>query len=196
MPVDLSVIVAVVPVIFVSELPDKSMFASLVLASRGHPFAVWLGAASAFLVHVVIATTIGVGLFALLPHRAVETVVALLFAGAAAVAFVEAGREDEAELVEREARSHRQVFVAAFMVIFIAEWGDLTQVLTANMAAHYHDALSVGTAAAIGLCAVAALAVVAGQNLMQRVPVRRVRQLTGAILLVLAAVAAWAVVRG
>ncbi len=189
-------IVAVVPVIFVSELPDKSMFASLVLASRGHPFAVWLGATSAFIVHVVIATTIGVGLFALLPHRVVEGVVAVLFAGAAVAAFVEAGRDDDPELVERETRSHRQVFVAAFMVIFVAEWGDLTQVLTANLAAHYHDGLSVGTGSALGLSAVAGLAVVAGQNLMQRVPVRRVRQLTGAILVVLAAIAAWTVVRG
>ena len=193
---DLAVVMAVVPVIFVSELPDKSMFASLVLASRGRPLMVWLGAAAAFLVHVVIATTIGVGLFALLPHRAVEAFVTVLFAGAAVLAFVEAGREDEGALVEREARSHRQVFVAAFMVIFIAEWGDLTQVLTANLAAHYHDAVSVATAAALGLWAVAALAVVAGQNLMQRVPVKRVRQLTGIVLVVLAAVSAWSVVRG
>ena len=74
--VNLAIALAVFPVIFVGELPDKTMFASLVLASRGHPRSVWLGAAGAFLVHVVIATTIGVGLFALLPHRVVEAVVA------------------------------------------------------------------------------------------------------------------------
>jgi len=55
---------AVYPVIFVGELPDKTMFASLLLASRGRGWAVWLGAAGGFLVHVVIATTVGVGLFA------------------------------------------------------------------------------------------------------------------------------------
>ena len=155
---------AVFPVIFVGELPDKTMFASLVMASRGHPRAVWIGAAGAFFVHVVIATTIGVGIFALLPHRAVETFVTVLFAGGAILAFREAGHEDEVALVEREARSHRQVITTAFAVIFIAEWGDLTQILTANLAAHYHDPLSVGLGATLALWSVAALAVVSGTN--------------------------------
>ncbi len=193
---DLAIALAVFPVIFVGELPDKTMFASLVLASRGHPAAVWLGAAGAFLVHVAIATTIGVGLFALLPHRAVEAFVSVLFAVGAALAFIEAGKEDEEALVEREARSHPQVTATAFAVIFIAEWGDLTQILTANLAAHYHDPLSVGIGATLGLWAVAGLAVISGQGLMRRVSVRRVRQLTGVILIVLATVAAVSTVRG
>ena len=65
-----AIALAVFPVIFLGELPDKTMFASLVLASRGRPVAVWAGAAGAFVVHVVIAVTIGVGLFHLLPRRA------------------------------------------------------------------------------------------------------------------------------
>ena len=52
-----AVAAAVFPVIFLGELPDKTMFASLVMATRGRPFAVWLGATAAFAVHVVIATT-------------------------------------------------------------------------------------------------------------------------------------------
>ena len=79
----LAVAAAVFPVIFLGELPDKTMFASLVMATRGRPFAVWLGATAAFTVHVVIATTIGVLLLDILPHRAVELAVALtFFAGA------------------------------------------------------------------------------------------------------------------
>ena len=185
----------VFPVIFVGELPDKTMFASLVMASRGHPRAVWIGAAGAFFVHVVIATTIGVGIFALLPHRAVETFVTVLFAGGAILAFREAGHEDEVALVEREARSHRQVITAAFAVIFIAEWGDLTQILTANLAAHYHDPLSVGLGATLALWSVAALAVVSGRGLVNRISVRRVRQVTGVVLLLLATVSAWSTLR-
>ena len=75
---------AVFPVIFLGELPDKTMFASLVMATRGRPFAVWLGATAAFAVHVVIATTIGVLLLHILPHRAVEVAVALTFLAGAA----------------------------------------------------------------------------------------------------------------
>ena len=157
----LSIALAVFPVIFVGELPDKTMFASLVLASRGRPASVWLGAAAAFLLHVAIATTVGVGLFKLLPHRAVEAFVTVLFLIGAVMAFREANKqEDEAELVERETRSHKQVTVTAFLVIFIAEWGDLTQILTANLAAHYHSAWSVGIGATLALWAVAGVAVI------------------------------------
>ena len=118
---DPKIALAVFPVIFIGELPDKTMFASLVLAARGRPGAVWLGAAGAFLVHVVIAVTIGAGLFALLPHRATEAVVALMFAAGAAFAFWEArGHEDEEALVEREAASHRRVVTTAFAFIFVA----------------------------------------------------------------------------
>src|SRR5205807_5262776 len=74
-PLHPAVVAAVFPVIFIGELPDKTMFASVVMASRGHPRAVWVGAAGAFAVHVVIATTVGVGLVHLLPHRAVEALV-------------------------------------------------------------------------------------------------------------------------
>jgi putative Ca2+/H+ antiporter (TMEM165/GDT1 family) len=186
---------AVFPVIFLGELPDKTMFASLVLATRGHPRAVWLGAASAFLLHVVIATTIGVGLFHLVPHRALEGVVAALFLAGAIWALLESG-EDELDLIERESATHRQVGVTAFAVIFVAEWGDLTQILTANLAAHYHSVLSVGIGATLALWSVALIAVVGGQGLMRWVNVTVLRRCMAAILVVLAVVAAVSAIRG
>ena len=50
-----------------------------------------------------------------------------------------------------------------FAVIFAAEWGDLTQLLTANLAAHYHAPLSVATGAILALWAVSAIAVTGGR---------------------------------
>ncbi|HSS08625.1 MAG TPA: TMEM165/GDT1 family protein [Acidimicrobiales bacterium] len=191
---NLAIAAAVFPVIFIGELPDKTMIASLVMASRGRPRAVWLGAAAAFLVHVVIATTIGVGLFALLPHRAVDGLVAVLFIAGAVYAFVE-GQKDQSRLVEKEAASHRRVVTTAFVVIFIAEWGDLTQILTANLAAHYHSPLSVGVGAVVALWAVAALAVTSGQTLLRFFPMATVRRATAVVLLILGCVAAWSALR-
>jgi putative Ca2+/H+ antiporter (TMEM165/GDT1 family) len=52
-----SIILLVFGVIFISELPDKSLFASLILGSRYPARVVWLGAASAFLIHVVLGVT-------------------------------------------------------------------------------------------------------------------------------------------
>ena len=152
---NLAIIAAVFPIIFVGELPDKTMFASLVMSTRGKPGSVWLGAVGAFVVHVAIATTIGVALFRLLPHRAVDGIVALMFLAGAALAIREGVRaRDEEPLIEHEAASGRRVVTTAFIVIFLAQWGDLTQILTANLAAHYHSPLSVGIGAVLALWAV------------------------------------------
>jgi putative Ca2+/H+ antiporter (TMEM165/GDT1 family) len=194
--VQLAVVAAVYPIIFLGELPDKTMFASLVMSTRGRPLIVWLGAAVAFAVHVVIATTIGVALFHLLPPRALDALVAAMFLVGAALALreaVKARREDE--LVEREVASHRRIAVTAFLVIFIAEWGDLTQILTANLAAHYHDALAVGVGAVLALWTVAALAVAGGRSLLRVVNIATVRIVTAVVLTGLAGWAAWAAAR-
>jgi len=194
--VNLAVAVAVYPLIFLGELPDKTMFASLVLATRGRPVVVWVGAAAAFAVHVVIAVTVGVAIFHLLPHRAVQAIVAAMFFAGGVLALREARKErDEEKLVEREAASHRRVAVTAFLVIFLAEWGDLTQILTANLAAHYHDALSVGIGALLALWLVAALAVAAGQSVLRLINIATVRIVTAVALFALTGWAVWEAVR-
>ena len=182
------VVLAVFPLVFLGELPDKTMFASLVLASRGRPLSVWLGAALAFVAHVVIAVSVGVAVFRLLPARAVDAVVGVLFVAGAVYAFVVREHEDQERAVA-DAVSHRRTVATACGVIFVAEWGDLTQVLTANLAARYHAALSVGVGATLALWSVAALACAGGQGLSRYFSVRAARTLTAAVLAVLAVLA-------
>ncbi len=192
MTVNFAVAGAVFPIIFLGELPDKTMFASLIMATKGRPMSVWLGAAAAFVVHVAIAVTIGVALFRLLPHRALDAVVAAMFVVGAALALREAAKEKKGEVIlQREVASHRKVVVTAFIVIFLAEWGDVTQVLTANLAAHYHSALSVSVGALLALWAVAGLAVVGGQGLLRFIDIRTLRIVTAVVLSGLAGYAAW-----
>ena len=112
-------------VIFLGELPDKTMFANLVMATRGRPRQVWLGAAGAFVAHVAIAVTVGVALFKVLPGRSVDAVVAGLFLFGAAYAWRE-GTKTGDERAPRQ-RSKHGVVLTALVVIFLAEWGDLTQ---------------------------------------------------------------------
>jgi putative Ca2+/H+ antiporter (TMEM165/GDT1 family) len=181
------------PVIFIGELPDKTMFASLVMSTRGRPLHVWLGAAGAFMVHVTIAVSVGVVIFKVLPSRAVDAVVAGMFLFGAIYAWRE-GVRDETELVNKEATRHG-VVVTAFVVIFLAEWGDLTQILTANLAVKYHSAVSVAVGALLALWAVAALAVASGQTLLRYVNVSTVRKITAVVLLLLAGYAAWTAAR-
>ena len=191
----LSIVLAVFPVIFIGELPDKTMFASLVLASRGHPRAVWVGAAGAFLVHVVVATTVGVGLFHLVPRRGLEAIVAVMFLVGAIFALRE-DPDDEIALVDREVLTRGRSVATAFIVIFIAEWGDLTQILTANLAAHYNSPLSVGLGAVLALWAVALIAVVGGQSLIRYVNVTVLHRVMAAVLIVLSVIAAVSAIRG
>jgi putative Ca2+/H+ antiporter (TMEM165/GDT1 family) len=175
----------VFPLVFLAELPDKTMFASLVLATRGRPLAVWIGASLAFAVHTAIAVSVGVALFHVLPHRVVQFVVAGLFAAGALYSYL-IRNETEAE-EEARVRSARAAVFTAAGVIFVAEWGDLTQILTANLAAQHHSWLSVGVASLAALMAVAALAVVSASRLLGRVPIRLLRLITAVVLLVLAA---------
>ena len=186
---------AVFPVVFLGELPDKTMFASLVLSSRGRALFVWIGAAGAFLVHVVIAVTVGVGLFRVLPHRAVDGLVAVLFLAGAVLALLES-RKVEEEAVEIATESEGRVVMTAFVVIFLAEWGDLTQILTANLAAHYHSALSVGIGSVLALWTVAAIAVVGGQSLLRFIKVATLRRITAVVLFGLAVFSGIAAIRG
>ena len=195
---NLAVIGAVFAVIFIGELPDKTMFASLVMSTRGHPFAVWLGSAGAFLVHVVIATTLGTVVFHLLAPRIVDAVVAVIFLVGAGIVTAEAIREykrkDDPEPPPPPPRPGRTA-VTAFAVIFAAEWGDLTQLLTANLAAHYHDPLSVATGATLALWAVSAIAVTSGRWLSSVIDAFAIRIGTAVLLAGLGAYTAWEALR-
>jgi Ca2+/H+ antiporter, TMEM165/GDT1 family len=172
------------PVIFIGELPDKTMFANLVMATKGRPHQVWLGAAVAFVAHVAIAVTIGVALFKVLPGRWVDAVVAGMFVFGAVYAWREAAKTGtERKPLER---SKHGAVVTAFVVIFLAEWGDLTQILTANLAARYHAPLYVGLGSVLALWAVAAIAVASGQALLRFVRISTIRKLTAAVLVALA----------
>ena len=104
-------------------------------------------------------------------------------------------QQSEEELVEREVATHQRVAITAFVVIFLAEWGDLTQILTANLAAHYHDPLSVGVGAVLALWAVAAIAVLAGQSVLRLINITTIRIVTAVVLFGLTGWAVWEAVR-
>jgi putative Ca2+/H+ antiporter (TMEM165/GDT1 family) len=193
--VSIAALAAVFGIIFIGELPDKTMFASLLLAARGRGGLVWLGAAAAFAVHVAVAVTIGGVLLTLLPHRVVQAVVAVMFLVGAAMALrAETGDDDGMDAAHSRPSGVRTIGTA-FLVIFIAEWGDLTQILTANLAARYNDAIGVGVAATLALWAVAGIAIAAGK-LIRRVPATLLRRVTAGVLVVLAGLAAFEAATG
>jgi Ca2+/H+ antiporter, TMEM165/GDT1 family len=184
----LAVIAIAFTLTFLAELPDKSMFASLVLGTRYRPAWVWAGVAAAFTVHMAIAVTAG-QLLALLPDRVVEAVVAALFVGGSAYLWLTSLRPEHREGTDAarqgaRAASFRRVAGMSFTVVFLAEWGDITQVTAANLAARY-DPVLVFAGATLGLWAVAGVAVSVGAKSLDLIPMAWVRRITAAIMLAL-----------
>ena len=195
---DIAVIGIAFVITFLAELPDKSMFASLVMGTRFRASWVWAGAAAAFAVHMAIAVTAG-RLLALLPHLVVDGVVAALFIAGSVYLWWSssrpAGHEDaDAARMGGRAPAFWRISAASFAVIFLAEWGDITQITAANLAARYNPFL-VFAGGTLGLWAVAAVAVSVGAKSLAVIPMPWVQRITGAILLALGiytAVAAFA----
>jgi len=181
--VELSVVATVYALIFVAELPDKTMIATLIMGSRYRPLLVWVGATVAFGVHAALAVAVG-QLLELLPHRWIEGVTAVLFAaGAAYLLFVpEKEQEEEGEEEADSARQGTRTVAAVFLVIFIGEFGDLTQILTANLAAKYHAPASVFVGAFAALASVAALGAFGGRALLRVLPLAMIRKGGGVLL--------------
>jgi Ca2+/H+ antiporter, TMEM165/GDT1 family len=184
---------------FLGELPDKSLFASLVLGTRYRPLYVWVGAAAAFTVHAGIAVTAG-RLLALLPRHLVDGVVATLFLAGAVYLLASSFRRRQPEDLDAARQggppaTFARVAGTSFVVVFLAEWGDITQLTAANLAAKY-DPLSVFVGATLGLWAVAALAVTVGAKSLNFIPMAWVQRITAAILLALSAYTAFAAVTG
>lgn len=194
---DVGTAIGVFALIFVAELPDKTMIAMLVLGSRSRPVLVWAGSTVAFAVHVAVAVLVGHAL-ALLPHVWVLGVSAALF-GAGAVYLLLVPERTEEERGEREAKRARSainVAGGAFVVILIGEFGDLTQLLTANLAARSHDPLSVGIGAFVALTSVAAVAAFGGRAMLRVLPLGIIRRAGGVILLGFAAFDIFQLVHG
>ena len=197
MAVHLDIVLTVFVIILVAELPDKTMIATLIMGSRYRPVLVWLGATLAFGVHAALAVAVG-RLLQLLPHRWVEVVTAVLFAAGAVYLLLvpEKVVEEEGEHEADAARKGLTTVALAFVVIFVGEFGDLTQILTANLAAKYHQPLAVFVGAFAGLASVAALGAFGGKALLRVLPLAVIRKAGGVMLAGFAVYSLVTLVRG
>jgi putative Ca2+/H+ antiporter (TMEM165/GDT1 family) len=196
---DLAVIAPVFGLIFLAEVPDKTAVAGLVLGTRFPWRWVFAGMAAAFLTHVVFAVVAG-SFLALLPHRPLEIVVAALFLIGAVLIWREGlerqeGEEEEISAVP-ETAGFWKIASLGYSVIFVAEFGDLTQILTANLAAKYHNAISVAIGATLGLWAVGLLAILGGKTLLKVIPIKWITRFAAIVMLGLAVHSVVSVIRG
>jgi putative Ca2+/H+ antiporter (TMEM165/GDT1 family) len=184
--------VAVLP----AELPDKTILACLILSSRYRPGVVFSGAAAAFLVQVVIGVAAG-GALSLLPHHIVEACAAGAFAVGAVLLWRHKGEEGEEGADDNVGRDGLRsgfwpVFGTTFAVVFLAEFGDLTQFMTISLAARFHDPVSVGIGATLALWVAAGGAVTLGWRVLKLIPMHWLTRGAAVVMLILAGTSAYA----
>lgn len=191
-------------IVFLAELPDKTAMASLVLATRYRPGVVFIGVAAAFTAQVIIAVAAG-SLLSLAPRRIVEAIVAVLFLAGAVVMLrrAQAARHDphpSATAPESTPTGDQagfwKVAATSFGVLFVAEFGDLTQITIANLAANYRDPLTVGIGALLGLWTVAGLAILGSRQLLRWIPLAWIAGGAALVLTALGVLSAIAAITG
>jgi len=176
--------VGIVALMFILELPDKTMIATIVMSTRARPSSIAIGASLGFVVQMALAVAAG-SLLTLFPVHLKDLIVGLLFLGGAAYLFFVTEKE-EAAAGEREAEAeHRgarlREIATAFGVIFVGEFGDLTQIQAANFSAKLHQPVTVFLACSLAMILVATLGAYGGKFLQRVVPLERIRFLGGVI---------------
>lgn len=195
---DLGAIALTFGAIFLVELPDKTFLATLVLATRYRPILVWIGVGLAFAVQTTVAVLLGHAV-SFLPETVVQAAAAALFGVGAVLLFREsrahrreAEADDGSEFVEKaKPATGFGAVVASFLVLFAAEWGDLSQLLTISLVARYEAPFEVWLGALGALLAVSGLAVLAGRWLMQRIKLHVLFAIGGTVCLVLLGLVLW-----
>jgi Ca2+/H+ antiporter, TMEM165/GDT1 family len=190
---DIATFLYVFGAIFVVELPDKTFIAALVLSTRYRPLAVWIGVGIAFGVQCLVAVTVG-AVATLLPETLVKSVTLVIFLAGAVVLIRTAPGADAAEQEteqEYEARASEpktffKAMVASFLVLFAAEWGDLSQLLTISFVTRFDDHVDVFLGAWAALLTVSGLAILAGRVLLRYLRLSLLHYVGAGVCLVLA----------
>jgi putative Ca2+/H+ antiporter (TMEM165/GDT1 family) len=198
---DVVVVALAFAAIFVVELPDKTFIATLVLSTKFRPLFVWIGVALAFLAQTLIAVGLGKAA-SFLPDTVVHVAAALMFLIGAVILLREARAHEAAEGEEEEDFAAKageaqgfKVILTSFLVLFAAEWGDLSQLLTLSLVAKYDDPVSVFIGAWGALLAVSGLAVLVGRVLLARIKLSLLHYLGASVCLLMACLTVWEMTR-
>jgi len=163
--------------IFLAELPDKTMIATLLLSTHFHRrLPVWCGVTLGYAVHVLLAVIFGTAL-SQLPTTPIHILVGLLFLTGGIMTWRAGSSADHDETAKWSASmSNTRVVWTAASVILVAEFGDLTQLATAGFAARFDDPIAVGFGSIAALSSVSGLAVLAGGWLQKKVPLNKIQR--------------------
>ena len=194
MPLALQAFLVAFGVVFLAELPDKTMFATIVLATRyRRPVAVVIGVTVAMAFHSVLAVAVGEALRHL-PRAPTKLGVAALFLVGGVLLLRGGGGNDDVQAAP--VHGMWGVVGRTTIIIGIAEFGDFTQLATIGIVAERGYPAAVAAGSLVAHIVVAVLAVLAGRWLQRRLPVRTVQRAAGGLFMVFGVVTAVSAIRG
>lgn len=171
--------------IALAEFGDKSQLVCMTLAARHRGTPVLLGAIAAFAILNLLAVLFGAAIAAWLPENIVILAVAVLFAvfGINSLRFTD--DEDDEDVEEKPGHG---IFATTFLMIFLAEFGDKTQIAVAGMGSTSAP-IAVWLGATLALATTSLLGVYAGRRFLNRLPLQWIHRISGVFFLLLSAAA-------
>lgn len=183
----LSVALSTFALVALAEIGDKSQLVCMALAARHRHWPVILGAASAFIALNTLAVTFGAVIALWVPERVLAGLVAVLF-GLFGLYALRTQSGGAAERVLEQ--SYQSIFLTTLLLIFVAEFGDKTQIAVAGLASSMAP-FAVWLGATLALILVSGLGVWFGRTVLQRIPIEWLHRLSGVIFVLFAFFAAW-----
>jgi len=158
-----SLLLSTFAIIFVAELPDKTALAALLLSTKYRARDVIAGAWLAFIIQTVVAVAAG-SFLTLLPVKPIQIASGISFLIFAVLA-LRRKTDDGSDISDASRTTRRPGWLLAFLVIFAAEWGDLTQLATAALVARSHRPLEIAIGAVAALWVVTLIAALFGSQI-------------------------------
>jgi putative Ca2+/H+ antiporter (TMEM165/GDT1 family) len=184
---DLAVFFTTFGIIFLAELGDKTQLTAMALAVRFPWEKTFVGIAAAFAILNLGAVVLGKLLFALLPLFWIKLVSAGMFLFFGVATLTGKGFDKEEEETKEKRYGGRGGVVTSFLMIFVAEMGDKTQLVTASMAAQQDAPLAVFAGSTLALWSVSLLGIFAGRKLIQFIPLSRIHKVAGYLFIIFGA---------
>lgn len=172
--------------VFIAEFGDKSQLVCMTLAARYRPAVVLIGAVLAFAALNLLGVTVGVLVAQWVPDWIVLAIVMLLFLLFGIQALKSADEEDEND----DSKVGKHLLVSVFLLIFLAEFGDKTQLAVAGLAS-VESAVGVWLGSTLALIGTTLLGVLAGRTLLQRLSVTWVQRGSGVVFILFALLAGY-----
>ncbi|MEJ7927725.1 TMEM165/GDT1 family protein [Sphingobium sp. AN641] len=166
-----------------AEMGDKTQLLAMLLAARyRRPVPIILGILGATLANHFLAALVGHSVAGLLKQPWFRYAVALSFIAMAAWTLVPDSIDGDAPLA---APSRAGLFVTTLVAFFLVEMGDKTQVATVALGARFGNILAVTAGTTLGMMIANVPAVLFGEALARRVPMRAMQFGAAALFLAL-----------